>query len=63
MTKLEIAKPLEWLGKGNARLKKMFADVKTLLIAKGSSLENGYVDSFNRTIRDELLSREIFLSV
>jgi transposase InsO family protein len=38
------------------------ADVKTLYIAKGSPWENGYVESFNGTLRDELLNREIFLS-
>ena len=38
------------------------ADVKTLFIAKGSPWENGYVESFNGTLRDELLNREIFLS-
>jgi transposase InsO family protein len=37
-------------------------DVKTLFIAKGSPRENGYVESFNGTHRDELLNREIFLS-
>ena len=39
------------------------ADVKTLFIAKGSPWENGYVKSFNGTLRDELLDREIFLSI
>ena len=38
------------------------ADVKTLFIAKGSPWENDYVESFNGTLRDELLNREIFLS-
>ena len=38
------------------------ADVKTLFIATGSPWENGYVESFNGTLRDELLNREIFLS-
>ena len=38
------------------------ADVKTLFIAKGSPWENGYVESFNGKLRDELLNREIFLS-
>ena len=39
------------------------ADVKTLFVAKGSPWENGYVESFNGTLRDELLNREIFLSL
>ncbi len=38
-------------------------DVKTLFIAKGSPWENGYVESFNGKLRDELLNREIFLSL
>ncbi|MDB4331783.1 DDE-type integrase/transposase/recombinase [bacterium] len=38
------------------------ADVKTLLIAKGSPWENACVESFNGTLRDELPNREIFLS-
>ncbi|MDA7893872.1 integrase core domain-containing protein, partial [bacterium] len=38
------------------------ADVKMLFIAKGSPRETGYVESFNGTLRDELLNREIFLS-
>ena len=37
------------------------ADVKTLFVAKGSPWENGYVESFNGKLRDELLNREIFL--
>ncbi len=37
-------------------------DVKTLFIAKGSPWESGYVESFNGTLRDELLNREILLS-
>ena len=38
------------------------ADVKTLFTAKSSQWENGYLESFNDTLRDELLNREIFLS-
>ena len=37
-------------------------DVKTLFIGKGSPWENGYGESVNATLRDELLNREIFLS-
>ena len=37
--------------------------VKTLFIAKGSPWENGYVESFNGKLRDELLNRELFLSL
>ena len=34
--------------------------VKTLFIEPGSPWENGYVESFNGRMRDELLSREVF---
>jgi len=34
--------------------------VKTLFIEPGSPWENGYVESFNGKLRDELLNREIF---
>ena len=43
-----------WLG----RLK-----VSTLFIEPGSSWENGYVESFNGKMRDELLAREIFYTL
>lgn len=39
------------------------ACVQTLFVAKGSPWENGYVESFNGKLRDELLNRELFLSV
>ena len=39
------------------------AEVETLYIAKGSPWENGYVESFNGKLRDELLNRELFLSL
>ena len=39
------------------------AAVRTLYIKKGSPWENGYVESFNGKLRDELLNRELFLSV
>lgn len=35
-------------------------EVKTLYIEPGSPWENGYVESFNGKLRDELLEREIF---
>lgn len=38
------------------------AVVKMLFIAKGGPWEHGYVESFNGTLRDELLDGEIFLS-
>ena len=41
----------EWLGR---------VGVKTLFIEPGSPWENGYVESFNGTLRDELLEREAF---
>ena len=37
--------------------------VKTLFIEPGSPWENGYVESFNGKLRDELLEREIFYSL
>jgi transposase InsO family protein len=39
------------------------AGVETLYIAPGSPWENGYIESFNSRFRDELLNRELFLSV
>jgi putative transposase len=38
-------------------------DVKTLYIAPGSPWENGYIESFNGKLRDELLDREIFTTL
>jgi transposase InsO family protein len=50
-----IAKELQrWLDR---------AAVRTLYIRKASPWENGYVESFNGKLRDELLNRELFLSV
>jgi len=39
------------------------ADVETLFIAPGSPWENGYVESFNGKLRDELLNGELLLSL
>ena len=44
----------EWLGK---------VGVKTLYIEPGSPWENGYVESFNGKLRDELLNGEIFYTL
>ena len=44
----------EWLGKVGA---------KTLYIEPGSPWENGYVESFNGKLRDELLGREVFYTL
>jgi putative transposase len=44
----------QWLGK---------VGVKTLFIEAGSPWENGYVESFNGKLRDELLEREMFYSL
>ena len=41
----------EWLGR---------LGVKTLYIEPGSPWENGYIESFNGKLRDELLNGEIF---
>jgi putative transposase len=37
--------------------------VKTLFIERGSPWENGYIESFNGKMRDELLDREIFYTL
>jgi putative transposase len=39
------------------------AAVRTLYIQKASPWENGYVESSNGKLRDELLNRELFLSI
>jgi len=39
------------------------AAVSTLFINKASPWENGYVESFNGKLRDELLNRELFLGL
>ena len=44
----------EWLGR---------VGVKTAYIEPGSPWENGYVESFNGTLRDELLNGEIFYTL
>ena len=44
----------EWLDKVGA---------KTLYIEPGSLWENGYVESFNGKLRDELLDREVFYTL
>ncbi len=41
----------KWLGR---------LGVKTLFIERGSPWENGYIESFNGKMRDELLNREVF---
>ena len=44
----------DWLGKGG---------VKTLFIEPGSPWENGYIESFNARLRNELLDGEIFYTL
>ena len=44
----------QWLGN---------VGVKTLFIAPGSPWENGYIESFNARLRDELLNGEIFYTL
>ncbi len=44
----------EWLGRAGAR---------TLYIEPGSPWENGYIESFNGKLRDELLDREVFYTL
>jgi len=38
-------------------------DVRTLFIEPGSPWENGYIERFNGTLRDEVLNREIFYTL
>ncbi len=38
-------------------------DVAPLSIAPGSPWENGYIESFNGRLRDELLNRELFYTL
>lgn len=38
-------------------------DVETLYIEPGSPWENGYIESFNGTLRNEVLDRELFYSL
>ena len=38
-------------------------DVQTLYIEPGSPWENGYIESFNGKLRDELLNGEIFFTL
>jgi len=38
-------------------------EVRTLFIEPGSPWENGYIESFNGKLRDELLNREIFTTL
>lgn len=47
------------------KVKKWLKDmgVKTLFIEPGSPWENGYIESFNAHLRDELLDQEIFMSM
>ena len=46
-------------------LRKWLTDlgVRTLFIEPGSPWENGYIESFNGKLRDELLNREIFTTL
>ena len=37
--------------------------MKTLYIEPGSPWENGYIESFNGKLRDELLTREIYTTL
>jgi transposase InsO family protein len=38
-------------------------EVRTLFIEPGSPWENGYIESFNGKLRDELLNRELFMTL
>ena len=47
--------------KAGSSFREQATGVKTLFVAPGSPWENGYVESFNEKLRDELLNRELFL--
>jgi len=49
----------EFISKSIRRWLKV-SGVQTLYIEPGSPWENGYIESFNGTLRDDLLNREIF---
>ena len=34
-----------------------------VIVERGSSLENGYIESFNGKLRNELLNREVFTTL
>ena len=44
-------------------ISEMHHSVKTLFIEPGNPWENGYIESFNGKLRDELLNREIFTTL
>jgi putative transposase len=48
---------------GSIRKRLKSLEVKTLFIEPGSPWENGYIESFNGKMRDELLNREIFTTL
>jgi putative transposase len=51
---VRLAAVRRWLGR---------LGVKTLFIEPGSPWENGYIESFNGKMRDELLDRETFTTL
>ena len=62
--------PVSEVTTGRSSLRRPFGDtcrryladleVETRFIAPGAPWENGYIESFNGTLRNELLSREVF---
>ena len=52
-----------WNGFGDVRGWLDRLDVKPLYIEPGSPWENGYCESFNGKLRDELLAREVFYTL
>jgi len=58
-----IIPPSNWYSFwGAGQLRQWLCDnkIQTLYIEPGSPWENGYIESFNGKLRDELLNREIF---
>ena len=61
-----ITTPVPYSGVATAREIRKWLNhlgVKTLFIEPGSPWENGYIESFNGKLRDELLNREIFMTL
>ena len=53
--------PAEWVQGLSLEANRL--GVKTLFIERGSPWKNGYVESFNGRLRDELLNCEIFTTL
>ncbi len=52
-----------WEAKGDDTKALELLDIRTLFIEPGSPWENGYIESLNGKLRDELLNTEIFTTL